>query len=80
MIVIRLAKHGKTNDPFYRIVAIKKSRRREGIPLEVLGYWHPKKDTKKIDKKKIAEWVSKGAQISKAVKELMGEGKKAKKK
>lgn len=74
MIIIRLARHGKRNDPFYRIVAVEKGRKREGLPLDVLGHWHPKKDHKEIDKKKIKEWVSKGAKISEAVKYLM-EGK-----
>lgn len=71
MIKIRLARHGKKNDPFYKIVAIEKNRKREGKPLEVLGYWHPAKDDKKIDKKKIKKWLSNGAQITKGVKKLL---------
>lgn len=71
MIKIRLARGGKTNDPFYRVVAIDSRRKREGKSLETLGYWHPAKNLKKIDKKKIKEWVAKGAQISSAVSKLM---------
>jgi small subunit ribosomal protein S16 len=77
MIKIRLTRKGKKNDPFYRIVAIESSKKREGEPLEVLGYWHPKSKDKKIDEKAIEDWVKKGAQISKGVKELLG-GKKKK--
>lgn len=75
MIKIRLTKKGKTNDPFFRIVAIESDKKREGEPLEVLGYWHPSSKDKKIDKKAIEKWVKKGAQVSKAVKELI-KGKK----
>jgi small subunit ribosomal protein S16 len=72
MVKIRLARHGKRNDPFYRIVAIESSKRREGKPLDIIGFWHPKKDTKEIDKKKYAYWVDNGAQVSQAVLELIG--------
>lgn len=71
MIKIRLAKGGKKNDPFYRIVVIEAKRKNTGKPLEVVGHWHPRKNEKKIDKDKIQNWVSKGAKISSAVKELI---------
>ena len=71
MIRIRLARKGKKNDPFYRIVAIEKRRKRSGKALEVLGYWHPAKKSVKIDKKKVDDWVKKGAQISTGVAKLL---------
>lgn len=77
MIRIRLRRQGKRNDPFYRIVAIEKSKKGTGEALEILGYWHPASKDKKIDKKKIEAWVKKGAKVSNAVKELL-EGKKKK--
>ena len=70
MIRIRLTRKGRKKAPFYKIIAIEKSRKREGKPLEVLGYWNPAKDEKVFDKKKIEEWVKKGAQMSAKVKEL----------
>lgn len=71
MVKIRLARHGKRNDPFYRIVAIESSKRRGGEPLDVIGYWHPKKDDKKIDNKKYDYWVKNGAQVTNAVSQLV---------
>lgn len=71
MIKIRLSRGGAKNAPFYRIVAIEERRKREGKPLDILGYWHPAKDDKKIDKEKIKQWVGKGAQITDAVKKLI---------
>lgn len=64
MIKIRLTRHGATNNAFYRLIAIDSTKRREGEPLEVLGYWHPSTKTQKIDKKKVEAWVKKGAQIT----------------
>lgn len=71
MVTIRLDRHGKTNDPFYRIVAIEKRRKRGGAALEIIGTWHPAKDDLKVDTKKIDAWVSKGAQISTGVRKLL---------
>lgn len=71
MIRIRLERRGKTNNPFYRIVATDKRKKIGGKSLEILGYWDPY--TKKVDIKKdlVKKWVEKGAQISQAVKKLI---------
>ncbi len=71
MIKIRLTRGGTKNKPFYRIVAIEESRKREGKPQDILGYWHPAKDTKKIDKKKLKFWIERGAKVTKAVEKLL---------
>jgi len=73
MVKIRLARGVTKNDPFYRIVAIDTKRKRGGKPLEIVGYWHPAKNVKKIDTKKVDTWVKKGAQISQAVEKLIKE-------
>lgn len=71
MVKIRLARHGKKNDPTYRVVAIDSSKKVGGEALATLGFWHPKKFVIKIDKKAVEEWEKKGAQISAAVKKLL---------
>ena len=71
MVTIRLARLGKKNDPFYRIVAIEKRHKATGKVLEVIGHWHPKKDVKKIDKKKYNKWILLGAKPSQAVIKLI---------
>lgn len=71
MLKIRLARHGKRNDPHYRVVCIEEFKKNNGEPLEVLGYWHPKSGEIKLEKKKIQEWVDKGAQKTKAVEKLL---------
>jgi len=71
MIKIRLARGGAKNSPLYRIVAIDEKRKRSGKALDIIGFWHPLKNTIKIDKKKVEMWVSKGAKVTKAVEKLI---------
>ena len=71
MVKIRLSRHGKRNDPFYRVVAIESQHKRGGTALEVLGHWHPRSNDKKINKKAIEVWIAKGAQASQAVMKLI---------
>lgn len=71
MVKIRLAKYGKKNDHFFRVVAIDERNKNQGKTLEILGHWHPKKNTKKIDKKAIERWVKNGAQVTDAVRKLI---------
>ena len=80
MIKIRLARHGAKKAPFYRIVAIEKSRKRNGMPLDILGFWKPSKSELKVDKDKLSQWVKNGAQVSDVVKELIETNGKPKKK
>ena len=71
MLKIRLARHGKKNDPHYRVVCIQDYKKNKGEPLAILGYWHPKSGKKKIEKKQIKEWIEKGAKTTKAVDDLL---------
>lgn len=71
MVKIRLARLGKRNDPFYRIIAIDSQKKREGEALDILGYWHPRENKKKIEQKKIDAWIKKGAQITPGVTKLL---------
>jgi small subunit ribosomal protein S16 len=71
MVIIRLARQGKRNDPFYRVVAIDSKQKTTGKFLEILGHYHPREDNKKVNKEGINAWVAKGAQVSPAVKKLL---------
>lgn len=71
MIKIRLAKFGKRNNHFYRLVAVEEGRKVTGKPLETLGFWHPKKSVLNIDKNKLKSWVDNGARLSDTVKKLI---------
>jgi len=79
MVTIRLSRQGKKNDPFYRIVATEKQRKLSGEALDIIGYYHPRENVKKIDTKKLDEWIKKGAQVTPAVKKLLENQEKSKK-
>lgn len=78
-VSIKLSMFGAKKAPFYRIVAQTTRSKRDGKSLDILGWWNPRKDEKEIDKKKLDEWVKKGAIMTQAVKNLV-EGKKPVKK
>jgi small subunit ribosomal protein S16 len=71
MIKIRLTKQGKKNDHFFRVVAIEDKRKVTGKPLDIIGYWYPRKDSIEIDKDKLEAWIKNGALLSKKVKTLI---------
>lgn len=71
MIIIRLAKGGSKNKPFYRIVVSDKQKYVSGKFIEVLGFFNPIKKEVKYDIEKINKWISQGAGISKKVKEII---------
>ena len=71
MVAIRLARYGRKKGAFYRIVAVDSTKKTAGENLEVLGYWNPIKKDLKIDREKLAVWVTKGAQVSATVKKLI---------
>lgn len=65
MLIIRLQRVGRKNDPNFRLIATEKTRApKSGAYLEMLGYYNPK--TKKIELKndRIKHWLLKGAQLS----------------
>lgn len=75
MVTIRLSRGGTTKRPFYHIVATDHRSRRDGRYLERLGFFNPiasGKDARlRIDEARVEYWVSKGAQLSDRVAELV---------
>jgi len=70
-VSIRLSRFGAKKLPFYRIVAQTTRSKRDGKSLDILGWWNPIKKTKDIDKKKLNDWIKKGAILSPTVKKLI---------
>lgn len=75
MVVIRLARGGAKKRPFYQIVVSDKRRSRNGRFIQNVGYFNPiatgKEVRLKMDVEKIQEWVTKGAQPSERVSQLL---------
>jgi small subunit ribosomal protein S16 len=72
MVKIRLKRIGRKKKPVYRIVVTDVNNRRDGAPIEELGFYNPINKSLKLDKDKAAVWISKGAQPTDTVKRLIG--------
>ena len=72
-VKVRMTRSGSKKHPFYRIVAINSDSRRDGRPLEYLGYYNPNTNpgTLKIDQDKLQVWVGNGAEMSDTVRTLI---------
>ena len=71
MLKIRLKRMGAKKNPHYRIIVINSTTKREGRPVEELGYYNPKTKEMKFNLASAQEWVRKGAQPTDTVKYLM---------
>lgn len=73
MVKIRLTQTGTTNRKMYRLVAIEEGKRRNGRPIEVLGYYNPlvKPVQLVVKKDRVAYWQSCGAQMTDGAKKLL---------
>eukprot|EP00879_Flechtneria_rotunda_P001781 GHRR01001945.1.p1 GENE.GHRR01001945.1~~GHRR01001945.1.p1 ORF type:complete len:128 (+),score=20.73 GHRR01001945.1:175-558(+) len=70
-VAIRFQRYGRKKAPFYRLVAIDSRDRREGRPLEYLGWYDPLKKETNLNAPAIKKWLTNGAQPSDTVKTLL---------
>lgn len=72
-VVIRLSKTGKRGEGKYRVVVTEKRYRRDGQPIETLGWYEKreKSENKVINKERYKYWVSKGARPSATVEKIV---------
>lgn len=72
-VVIRLSKTGKRGEGRYRIVVTEKRYRRDGKPIENLGWYEKreKSENKEINKDRYNYWISKGARPSATVEKIL---------
>ncbi len=73
MVRIRLRRVGGKNQPSYRIVAADKESPRDGRFLEILGFYNPRTEpsTIQLHEDRIYDWLSKGAQPSESVRQVL---------
>ena len=64
MVKIRLKRGGAAKKPHYRIVAVDSRNRRDGMPIEELGYYDPRTKDLKLNKEAVEKWTKTGAQLS----------------
>jgi small subunit ribosomal protein S16 len=71
MVKLRLKRYGKKREVSYRIVAIKSSARRDGRPLEELGFYNPRTDETRLNVPAIVQRLKDGAQPTDTVRDIL---------
>lgn len=71
MVKIRLKRMGYKKNPIFRVIVIDSRSKREGAPIEELGYYNPKRKEMKLNKEAALEWIKKGAQATETVQYLI---------
>lgn len=71
MLVIRFQRVGRKNDPAFRIVLAEKRSKPKSGEIEILGSFHPKTKETRLERERISYWLSKGAQASPRVWNLL---------
>ena len=67
MLKLRLKRAGKKRSPSYRLVIMENTYRRDGRPIEEVGYYNPITKQSKFDSDKIKKWLSYGVKPTKTV-------------
>ena len=67
MLKLRLKRTGKKRSPSYRLVIMEHTTRRDGRPIEEVGYYDPITKQSKFDTEKILKWLSVGVKPTKTV-------------
>jgi len=72
---LRLKRTGRRNRPFYRIGAFHHTTRRDGKPVEDLGWYDPlvgeREKSFEIDEERAKYWLSHGAKPSETVRSFL---------
>ncbi|MCF7799485.1 30S ribosomal protein S16 [Candidatus Babeliales bacterium] len=77
-VKIRLSRIGRTNRPYWRIVAVDSRKKRDGAFLENLGSYDPiKHEIVQLHQDRIDYWVKNGAICSNTVSKLVKEQKRS---
>jgi len=71
MIKLRLKRFGKKREASFRLVACNSTSRRDGRPLEELGFYNPRTKQTRLDTEALRTRLSQGAQPTDAVRTLL---------
>ena len=74
MIKLRLKRFGKKREASFRLVACNSTSRRDGRPLEELGFYNPRTKETRLDTEALRLRLSQGAQPTEAVRSLLEKG------
>ena len=71
MLKLRLKRAGRKGSPSYRLVIMEHSSRRDGRPIDEIGFYNPITKQSFFDVSKIEKWMSNGANPSQTVLNLL---------
>lgn len=75
MLKLRLKRVGRKGSPAYRLVIMENTFRRDGRPIEEVGYYNPISKESKFEVEKIQKWLNYGAQPTEIVLSLLKKAK-----
>ena len=74
MIKLRLKRFGKKREASFRLVACNSTSRRDGRPIQELGFYNPRTKETRLDTEAIRQRLSQGAQPTDVVRTLLERG------
>ena len=74
MIKLRLKRFGKKKEASFRIVACNSTSRRDGRPLQELGFYNPRTKETRLDTEALRTRLIQGAQPTDVVRALLEKG------
>ena len=74
MIKLRLKRFGKKRETSFRLVACNSTSRRDGRPLQELGFYNPRTKETRLDTEALRVRLGQGAQPTDAVRTLLEKG------
>mmetsp|Transcript_3 Transcript_3/g.5 ORF Transcript_3/g.5 Transcript_3/m.5 type:complete len:80 (+) Transcript_3:791-1030(+) len=75
MLRLRLKRMGRKRAPFYRLVIMENSTRRDGRTVDEVGYYDPISKKSFFNTNKIAKWLKVGAKPSETTLNLLKKSK-----
>ena len=74
MIKLRLKRFGKKKEASFRIVACNSTSRRDGRPIQELGFYNPRTKETRLDTEALRIRLTQGAQPTNVVRTLLEKG------
>ena len=71
MLKLRLKRIGRKRSPSYRLVIMENTCRRDGKPIDEVGYYNPISKQYKFETEKIEKWLGYGVQPTDTVLNLL---------
>jgi small subunit ribosomal protein S16 len=71
MLKLRLKRNGRKRQPSYRLVIMESTSRRNGRPIDEVGYYNPITKQSYFNQDKIIKWLNYGVQPTETVFQLL---------